>query len=233
MSRLDGWQNWERAFFNRLFFGSDEIVFNLPARISFPKEVTGAVKRNLAGTHLHQSFWLGQDAPINLSPIESFEIDFQHDSMNEYMKILSLGELCAFEPQDFCPLIWIPDKWYIPAGGAGRTTWKLSRSTPYDLININYLDDYKPIADVDGTLLTLITSGTPGAGEFLIPQSVESDTLTTDDLTGGSILTLWYPAKFLVCGVNVSQEIPDDNVFEMGLSMKEFLPTRQYEFSIP
>jgi hypothetical protein len=230
MASLSGWTQWTVAYFSRLFFMNQEIVFDFPSRIKFPKLANSAKDRNLAGTSVHQAFWLGGDAPINLTPMR-FDIDFQPDSEDELKLIERFVSLVSFRPQSFCPLIWIEDVWYIPTGG---TTWQTSRNLAYDILDYNDpTNDYKPKAYIDGVLQEIITAGDPIDGQVKITIDAESGLITTPVLAAGEFLYFHYPAKFYIDMASIDSEIPDTDDYTVALSLEEHLLTRAYNFSIP
>jgi hypothetical protein len=232
---LDGWSNWTIAFFRKLQFGNIEITIDRPARIRYPRQGYAATVRTLAGTTIHQPFWLGGDAPINLKPISPIEMDFEPGFESEAKQLAQQSDLCAFSPQAMFAGIWIHDIWYIPAAPDAQTDWQLSRSFPFDIVDINdATNDYLPKVEIDGTAQTIVQTGTPSAGQVLITPDVESHiiTLPAKSTLSGTFLKLFYPPKIYICQTDINEEIPDNDVYTMGLSMEEHLPNRLYNFAV-
>lgn len=233
MGRLDGWTNWSIAFFTKLFIDDVEIVYDLPGRIRYPRSGQGVSLTTLAGTSIHQPFWFGGDAPINLMKM-SFELDFQPDSEDECLKLQRFASLSSFAPQKFFPGIWHEDAWYIPAQYSGQTVWQTSRYLPFDLVDINDpTQDFLPKVFIDNTQQTIIQAGDPGAGEVKILPDVESASIITPVLAAGTYLRIIYPPKFYICKADLNEEIPDTDEYTLGISMEEHLPNRQYNITIP
>jgi len=233
MNNLSGWSQWSVAFFRRLFIGGTEIVYDNPARIRYPREGQANSLTTLAGTSIHQPFWFGGDAPINLMKMP-IEIDFQPDAEDECFALQRFGSLCSFSPQSFFAGIWLEDIWYIPAKAAGQTVWQTSRNTAYDLIDINDpTSDYLPKAFIDNIPQDIIQAGDPGAGEVKVLPDIESSSIITPDGIAGTYLRFFYPPKFYICKVSLNEEIPDTDEYVMGLSMEEHLPNRNYNITVP
>lgn len=232
MSELSGWQNWSIAYFRKLFLSGKEIVYDFPARIKYPRQGQGNSLTTLAGTSIHQAFWLGGDAPINLMKMP-IEIDFSPDSEDEYGTLQRFASLCSFSPQSLFAGIWIEDIWYIPAKVPGQTVWQTSRNLPYDLIDINDpTNDYLPKAFIDDTEQDIIQVGIPGAGEVLVTPDADSFSITTPNLAAGTYLRFYYPPKFYICNANLEEEIPDNDEYNLSLSLEEHLPNRDYNFTV-
>jgi hypothetical protein len=233
MSKLDGWSQWSVAFFQKLFVGNKEIVYDLPGRIRYPRPAIGNSLTNLAGTSIHQAFWLGGDAPINLVKIP-FELDFQPDAEEECFALQRFYSLCMFNPQPFFPGVWIDDFWYIPARNTGQTAWQTSRNLAYDIVDINDATfDYMPKAFIDDVEQDIIQEGDPVEGEVKVIPDVESSTIILPSTISGTYLRFFYPPKFYICTAELVEEIPDTDEYTLGLSLTEHLPNRNYNFTIP
>lgn len=233
MGQLDGWSNWQVAFFRRYFFGGIETVYDFPTRIRYPRQGQANSITMLSGTSVHQPFWFGGDAPINLSKM-NVDIDFQPDAEREYMHLASMSGRCSFSPQSFFCGIWIIDEWYIPAKNSGQTSWQTSRNLPYDLVDINDpTNDYLPRAFIDGVEQTIIQSGSPAAGEVKVLPDSETHAIVTPSDIEGTFLKFEYPPKMYICNIDSNEEIPDTDDFRISLTMQEHLITRDYTLTIP
>ena len=136
----------------------------------------------LDGTHVTQNLVFYSDAPLSLrATAASVEITYA-----------STGTPVLWYPGSW----WIVDRWSVPLGGAGRTTWRTSRRLPVDVPGMaEFTAPPQLQVYVDGALRGDITlpSTNNGPGGWCAE-------ITTPDLSaeGAQVLELRYPPEWLV-----------------------------------
>jgi hypothetical protein len=227
-----GFSRWDIAFFDKFWVAGVEFVVERPGSMKWRRATRSQSLLTMAGTNIHQGTYLGGDAPVNLAPME-VQCKFSIADKDEAFRLGELLSMGAIAPQDFFPGIWISDVWYIPVRGAGQTTWRTSRQLPYDIVDILHLGDYTPECMIDGVAQTLVTTGTPDAGEFKVEAGVESESIVLPSGISGSYLTLRYPPKMMLTKVELDDDISEENAWEVNMKAEEFLPSRAYAFTVP
>lgn len=196
-----------------------------------------ATAENLARTWCSQSRWVGADQPLDIAPWSgSIKINAKWEEEAQAIgDALSVGE-----PQRVFFGRWQTDYWAVEGAAGAQTEWRTSRGLPYDLpapLGAADWAAYVPqvkLIDTAGVAVeqTVITAGTPGAGEVLVPdtgggtyETIQTPAVST--LTGMRWLALYYPAV-LHCVVVEKASYPVANGLEWVLGFRE-LPAGVYE----
>lgn len=160
----------------------------------------------VGGTEIVQRRWLGSKAPVN---VRSTPIRLQMNVKNEadYRLFLTKAQRgLAVELYPDWPLI---EEWYIPAAAANQTTWEPARKFPWDLSGIDHTTR-PPRVYKDDVSQTIVTTGTPGAGEAKVPIVGDFDYVTTPTGITGTWLRLEYHPVLTVL------------ITEVGMAYSEF-----------
>jgi hypothetical protein len=204
-------------------------LLQCPASIGFDHPSSGIGIEMLQGGVVYQRTPAHLAAPLSLEAV-SCSIDFQGDSEESYYawrRALSIAEVA---PVTF----WIAwpheDVWLVRDAS---TTWTLSRSLAFDLVSPVTYAPRAFLRDLQGsamTELTLITSGTPGAGELKFNASAASFTVETADLSAeiGRALVFRYHPLRLVRIESLSEAMGEPNDLQYTVDLAEIVPARTY-----
>lgn len=169
---------------------------------------------SVGGTEIVQRRWLASKAPVN---VRSIPIRLQMNVKDEadYRLFLLHGQR-GVAVEFFPDWPWI-EEWYIPAMTAGQTTWEPARKFPWDLAGIDH-STRPPRVYKDDVSQTIVTTGTPGAGEAKVPIVGGFDVVTTPSGITGTWLRLEYAPVFtvLINEVGMAYEQHNRLVFEVN-----------------
>lgn len=183
-----------------------------------------ATAEYVGGGTVSQSLWTAPDAPLALAPYEG-SLSFRLIAEGDYEAILDA--FAAAEPVEMFFGWWQVDKWLIGAAPGTQTEWKTSRPYAWSLAS---RASYPPSARLDATPQTVLATGTPGAGEVMIPDSGggTEGVVTTPAASGlgAAILRVKYPALFNVVTVP-SWGCSQVNELQVDLEVRE-MPAGQY-----
>jgi hypothetical protein len=185
----------------------------------YEQAVSGSVLRMVSGTAVYQFNGLGGDQPVNMHPLET-DVRFTASYEEDYL----LFEKAAAkgEPVDLYLDVYMIDLWLIAAANANQTIWKTSRKLPYSLSGISHATR-PPKAFIDTTVQTIITSGTPIAGEVKIPDTGGFQDIETPSGIAGTYLEVRYPALFVVKLLDIRRDYRAANELRFDVSMLELL----------
>lgn len=120
---------------------------------------------------------------------------------------------------------WVMDRWRAAQSPAGLV-WRTSRPMPYGIVGSidPSATDWAPTIKLDGTLQTVIETGTPTSGQVLIEANADLHywTLTLPTATTFTELRALYPA-LMWARVGLSHEIPDVGRWPVAVSVEEVL----------
>ena len=198
--------------------------------IDFKRGEGFATALNQAGTWCVQSRSLGGDHPLDLTPVEgSIAIQLKWEEEQQQLR-RAAGKN---RPARIYFGDWVEDLWWLFGAEAARTTFRTSRPLPYDLpppVGQADWSAYSPQAALvasDGTETpqTVVTSGTPSAGEVMIPDTGggQYETVTTpavSTLGGAEYLAVYYPAVYIAV-VALAWDYPVPNGLDCGVSLRE------------
>lgn len=182
-----------------------------------PQGTPGTRHRMMDGGDIVQHQWIGGDCPLNLGRPLSIPVTFQHNSEADW-KTLCRVELTG--PVRIFLGLWVVDLWYIPGKNTGQTLWKCSRQFPYALSGVTHAS-HPPQAYIDGAAQTIITTGTPSAGQVKVPQAGGYQAITTPSAITGEFLELWYPAELLVTIEGPNTGNPQANLLTYAATLQE------------
>lgn len=157
---------------------------------------------------------LGAKAPVGAPPVE-IPIQFTVDSTEEYELFLTRCER-GF-PVELWPAWPLFDQWYLPVRDVGQTEFEPRRKFPWGAISGISHATRPPIVKVDGIEQTVVTSGTPGTGEVLVPESSGWQVIEAPAaLTGTWLqLTYWPILDVLLKEVGQAYEQHNNLVFDV------------------
>jgi len=183
---------------------------------------------------------LRQRAPGNrLAPAffrQTFDFSGRAVESDDWRHLLAVE--AAGDPVDWFTEWPTVDVWRIRLDDTVRTHWQLSRPIPRDLFSAAQYPVRAFVEDRQGTLtptaaeqLTEISSGSPGAGEILIPADERVLEVVTADLAPEGPwrqLRLEFNPLYIVTldAFDKSEARPGDLRFRMSLG--EHLPPRTY-----
>jgi hypothetical protein len=204
-------------------------LLQCPASIGFDHPSAGIGIEMMAGGVVYQRTPAQLAAPLDLDAV-SCSIDFQGDSEESYYAWRRARSVAQAAPVAF----WIAwpheDVWAVRDAS---TTWTLSRSLAFDLVSPVTYAPRAFLRDLQGstmTELTLITSGTPGAGEMKYDAAAASFTVETADLSAsvGRVLVLRYHPLRLVRIEGLSEAMGEPNDLQYTVDLAEVVPFRTY-----
>lgn len=190
--------------------------------LSMVRENLPFPQRMMSGTSVSQSFWIGGDTPVNLHPMTTdFKMTISEEA--DYWAIREAADLGMPVEMWFG---WpMTDWWYVVGGDGTRSTWRTSRQQPYNYVTGVTQATYPPAALLDGTPQTIVTSGTPGAGEVKILDSSGYENVTTPTLDPATYtwLQVRYHPLMLVDVTAISEVYEDHNGLNFEISLSEHL----------
>ena len=157
----------------------------------------GVALETAGRTTIVQLHWLGGDQPVNLAPIDH-DFDLLVTTETDYFTFLEAQE--RGEPVSLWLDQRITDQWYIPGANAGQVTWRSSRWLPWSSTwGVDHATSPPEVwlEDAAGVRVaqTIITTGTPIAGEVLVPETGGDfgDLETPADLTERWLILRYAP----------------------------------------
>lgn len=175
------------------------------------------------GGHVQQYQYIGGNAPLLGRALE-IPIQMQHNREDDYWR---MKEAEAFGPHRFWFGLWLDCSWYIPGRNAGQTTWKTDRRLPYGLPGITHAT-HPPVVLIDGVEQDILTSGTPGAGEVVVPEAGGFASLVAPAGITGEMLVLRCPFELLVTIEGPSNAVPQPNLWTYTTTLREHLGSGDY-----
>ena len=179
------------------------------------------VLRMADGSHVVQRR-LGDVDRATRSPLFfQFEMTIDHESdYRRLMEIAHSGRVVLFFAS--VPVI---DTWYIKHAPGSQATWKTTARVGWGLPGVSH-SKHPPEVQIDGVAQTIITSGTPTAGEAKVPETQSGaqnwETIETPAGLAGTRLTLLYWPEMLVTFASPVQSIPVRNRLEFVATLEEF-----------
>lgn len=169
----------------------------------------------IGNTQIVQTRYLGAKAPVGVT---SGEIRLQMNVKDEADYKLFLSTCERGLPVDFWPDWPLFDQWYLPLRDSGQTEFQPRRKFPWALSGITHTNR-PPLADVDGTSKTIVTTGTPTTSEIKVPEAGGYDVVTANTAMTGTWLRVAYAPilSVIVTDVGMSYEAFNRLVFEVGL----------------
>lgn len=182
-------------------------------------------------THGHTTIlqlpYTGSDAPFTMQPA-SFDMEILFTHQDDASRLNSHARMGL----PFVLLVNWPftDGWTIQGGAPSQTLWRTSRRVSWGLAGVTHTS-HPPRAFVDGVEQTIITVGTPVAGEIKVPetQPAGQNFATIEapvDLTG-SILELEYWPAWVARFKGATTPIPVLNSWSL-IGQIEDLPSGEY-----
>lgn len=180
--------------------------------------LSGSVALDTIGnTQIVQTRYLGAKAPVGVS---AGEIKLRMNVKNEADYALFLSRCERGLPIDFWPDWPLFEQWYLPLRDAGQTEFQPRRKFPWDISGITH-SNRPPLAEVDGTPKTIVTTGTPTTSEIKVPESGGFGVVTANSAMTGTWLRVAFAPVFSVLITNVGMAYPSFNALEFDVSMVE------------
>ena len=200
------------------------------SRYGWARQPLGGVVPMIGGRTIYQASPSTEFAPLGLSPIEA-SLDLEGVSEADRDRIESAWLESEVNPAEIFVEIAMIDLFTIPA--EAKTTWTLSRSLPYS--RVSDADFAVSAAVIDRTqtgstetALTVISSGTPSAGELAYDTAV-GDSVTTADMSAdaGKILRVKYtPLRLFIMAMD--EDVSETGGLDIALELSEHIPSRVY-----
>lgn len=224
---LEGYLLWDIHSFDRFLVGGVELVLDHPYQFSCNDASGVAQVEMLTGTTVNQSFYMGGNAPINISP-KQMSMSFDFGSKDDLFRICRPLLLAAKSSQGFFPAYWIEEAFHLNSNPT--KVFRISRYFPYDVVT---QAQYPPEVFIDQTQQTIITSGTPASGEVLIPETGD-DELTLYSGATGTYVYVRYPPMFYLSRCTMNNNIPEEiGTWTATLEATELLANKDYTISTP
>lgn len=190
---------------------------------------SGIAIEMLAGGSVYQRSPAHRRAPLSLEP-EDLTLEFQADSEDSWHAWRAAKALSHAQPVEFFFGWPIEDTWSILDGA---TSWQLSRTLPFGLVSPATFAPRAFLCDVQGPAeeeMTLVTSGTPGAGELKFDPAANSISVETADLSAevGRLLVFRYYPLRLVRVESLEQDYSRENDLVYTAELAEVVPERDY-----
>lgn len=144
----------------------------------------GVTLNTLGNTDIEQMLWVEGSAPVNLGAKNNMQFNMTLVEEDDYWKFRMLQETGV--PAEFWFDYVVADRWYIPGMEAGQTDWKTSRKSPWTLVTGVDHTSHPPDAYIDGVQQTIIKTGTPTAGQVMVPETSGYLTIETPVLVPAS-----------------------------------------------
>lgn len=192
---------------------------------SFGWSTPGATIQMADGTSCHQMAIPKPKQPIAMEPaVGSFDILIAYkDDFIRLRRASGLPNVLVFMGEP------LEDQWYIANADAGQTTWRTSRRIGWNGTTRTHATHPPSAYIVTGTTQvaqTIITGGTPAAGEVKVPTAQTADqfydTITTPALSAGDRLVFGYWPERVV-KLRVSNAYPETNRYVISVEMEESL----------
>jgi hypothetical protein len=169
----------------------------------------------LGNSQIVQTRTLGAKAPLGVS---AGEIAVRMNVKDEADYKLFLTRCERGEPVEFWPDWPLFETWSLALRDAGQTEFQTRRKYPWALSGVTHVTR-PPLVDVDGTSQTIVTAGTPGAGEVKVLETSGYGTLTAPAALSGDYMTLAYPPVLdvLILSVGMSYEVYNRLEFEVAM----------------
>jgi hypothetical protein len=167
-----------------------------PIRLNAPSP--GVTLDMLGNINIEQMLWIEGDAPVNLGAKFNMQLNMVLAQEDDYWKFRELQETGI--PAEFWFDYPVADRWYIPGMESGQTEWKTSRKSPWTAVTGITQTSHPPDAYIDGVQQTIITSGTPAAGEVKVPNTSGYLTIETPVLTPGTdtwLVLRYHPVMYM------------------------------------
>ena len=185
-------------------------------------ELSGDVSFDTLGnSQIVQTRTLGGKAPLGLSAGD-FTLRMNVKDEADYKLFLT----CVHKgPVEFWPDWPLFEMWNLDLRTAGQTEFQTRRKQPWTISGVTHVTR-PPLVDVDGTSQTIVTSGTPGAGEVKVLEAGSYGTLTAPAALIGDYMTLAYAPVLDVLVTGVGQTYEVHNRLEFEVSMREVILRR-------
>lgn len=225
MPGTDGHLSWDRRMLGSLFYLDGVLLMDSAAApvLNWSPGPAGTRFGMADGGHIQQYQWIGGDAPLMGRPLE-IPMAFQHNVEVDYFRML---EAEAAGPRLVWFGLWLVCTWYIPGKNAGQTTWKTDRRLPYALPGVTHAT-HPPSVTIDGTEQDILTSGTPAAGEVVVPEAGGFATITAPADISGTWLSLKCPFELQVTVEGPSTGNPQANLITYAATLREVVGSGGY-----
>ena len=184
-----------------------------------------------SGNTILQNRWNAGSGPMNLAPL-SFAMSMSICTEDDFFTLMRLASRQLAVP------LWfdfeLPDIWYIPGRySTSQIVWYTSRLIPWTLPTITAVTK-PPKVFIDDTEQTVLTSGTPGAGEVVLSDTPTNDgavqivrrpwgVLTTPASLSGTFLELRWRPQILAVLSNVQFDYAVHNDLRVSFVVNEHL----------
>lgn len=178
------------------------------------------------GTHAHQLSLPKPKQPITMEPRSgSFEITITHQQdLIRLHRAVNRGSPVLLFMGEF-----LEEQWLRRNGDAGQTEWRTSRRLGWNGTTRTH-ETHPPRAYIETAGVeveqTIVTSGTPTAGEVLVPTAQTADqfydAITTPALSAGDYLILQYWPEVLV-SMTIQNTYDQTNDYRIAVTLEEML----------
>ncbi len=205
----------------------DTVLQGVIGKLEEPVEPAGFVLPTHGGTPILQFRYKGTDAPYTLAPVRfSIELLFRFED-----DIIGLTQHARSGLPFLMLMNWpLQDSWSIKAASGVQTLWRTSRRVSWGLTGITHAT-HPPQAFIDGTSQTIITSGTPIAGEVKVPTTQTAgqnfETIETPALASGSTLVLLYWPEWVIRVSGAVNSVPVANGWFFAAQLED-IPSGVY-----
>lgn len=185
----------------------------------------GSVLQAADGSHLVQYLFLDDAAPVTIQPLE---LPFSMLCRNEtqFFRLRSYAQSGRIVSFFFgWPHV---ETWLLAVNPTG-TVWRSSRRNAWNGTTITHAT-HPPQAYLDGVEQTIVTSGTPTAGQVKVLTSQPSGQgyfdVTTPDVEGSELLQLLYWPEYLVRFEDPRFDVQAANALVMHATLRELVPAK-------
>lgn len=182
-------------------------------------------------THGHTTIlqlpYTGADAPFTMRP-SAFDMGILFTHQDDASRLTSHARMGL----PFVLLVNWPftDGWAIQGGAPAQTLWRTSRRVAWGLAGVSHAT-HPPRAWVDGVEQTIITAGTPVAGEIKVPTTQTAgqnyETIEAPVTLTGKVLELEYWPAWVARFKGATTTVPLLNQWNL-LGQIEDLPSGEY-----
>lgn len=230
MAPRTGPQHWNQPILGGERYLMGRELTSCPIAVQASGGASGIGIEMMAGGMVYQRTPAHIRAPLSLEG-ETFSLEFQADSEMSWHAWQAAYQVAQVAPVEFWHRWAREDAWVIRDAA---TTWTLSRTLPYGLISAAAYPPRAFLRDLQGGAeeeLTLITAGTPGAGELKYNPSANSITVETGDLSAevGRVLAFrYYPLRLVRFDSAPEQDFSGPNELNYSVELIEHVPERIY-----
>lgn len=219
---MPGVETWQTSFLRGGFYVNDTALESaqvLPL-MTFGQETGVRLYQNLIRGTQAQSLWNGGDSPLNMYPM-SGTIQMTVGKEEDYW--LLMRATAEGRPQRIWFDLPLLDQWYVPAMTPGQTTWRTARRTPWGEVPGITHGTRPPRVYLDGVEQTVLTGGTPNAGEVVVPETAEVVDIETPALDPNTdqYLELRYHPQIRASLAVLNYTYAEHNVMLLTIELEE------------